>query len=537
MNDEKFWHESIDDLAIDINGVKNFHYPIPPGDTIHFREILGLRLVNFYRELKIHENSYIDECVASLFGLINESTNIFYTTKLKKKLDEKNYKILPDQKSRLLKKIITNEIPENPKILKQLITGKERTKKRFLIPRVVRDILTEKNIKKFYFRSPDLKKDILTISIDPFLENHAKIEEKKVYYIRINKWFKNLTKPYGKKNDLNYVCANILNIIFQEFEKNEIFLNHNLKTYFKEMVKSLLVNLSIHKRSILEAEIGLPKTLWTPSGGGIFANIFRQVCKSNGSRVVGHAHGSGTGFFSDYGRTMSILEYQSCTDFIVYTSKSVEEYRRFSRRDLLIDNKLPNIKSIEGNNVWPYDKLSKFQSLIKRDKKEKYILYIPSIFIYDNYFDGNLLDAHTTYDWLIKISNFLKKNKFNFKIKLHPKRKAPLKFLKKFSDNISHKNLAKSIDDCSLIITDQPSSTSFSASVVSNKPIIFIDLNVQEFTNFSWILLKKRCKVLSAEITRNGINLDWSALMNSILFPKKDFDQDFKLTYFENVSI
>ena len=93
--------------------------------------------------------------------------------------------------------------------------------------------------------------------------------------------------------------------------------------------------------------------------------------------------------FSDYGRTLSILEYQSCTDFYVYTKKSVDEYIKYSRKDLLIDNNLPNIKTIEGRTFWPYDNLDKFNSLIKVKDEVKYILYIPSIFIYDNYYDGN----------------------------------------------------------------------------------------------------------------------------------------------------
>ena len=111
----------------------------------------------------------------------------------------------------------------------------------------------------------------------------------------------------------------------------------------------------------------------------------------------------------------------------------------------------------------------------------KYILYIPSLFIYDHYFDGKLIDAHNTYDWLLKLSYFLKKNNLIFKVKLHPEKKIPDEFFKYYKKNISEKNLAKSIKDSYLIITDQPSSSSFAASIVSEKPIIFIDLKFMIF--------------------------------------------------------
>tara|TARA_A100001015_G_scaffold276829_1_gene335453 strand:- start:966 stop:2576 length:1611 start_codon:yes stop_codon:yes gene_type:complete len=536
MSDEKIWYESIHELNIDESKVKNFYYPIKPGETIEFREGLAVKLVNLLRELKKYENSYFDECVASLFGIINEAVNIYYTIVLKNKLKQNNFKIIPDHKSRLLKNILINENPDFPKILKQLIKGKDRVKKRYFLLRYLKNFLTEKKIIKNYFKLPNFEKDIACIGYNEFLETHAKFEKKKVYYVRINEWFKKLDKPFGNDNDLNFVSNNIVEIILNEFTKNEIILDKNLKSYFKEIVNLLLFKLSLYKKSILESEIGLPKVLWTPSGGGIFANIFRQVCKSKGSKVVGHAHGSGTGYFSDYGRTLSILEYQSCTEFFVYTKKNINEYIKFSRKDLVIDQQLPNIKSINSQVHWHHDKLNNFQKLFNKKERERYILYIPSIFINDNYYDGKLIDAHNTYNWLLKVSNFLKKNNFKFKIKLHPEKKTPDKFIKYYKENICDEKLAYSIYNSSLIITDQPSSTSFSAAVVSDKPIIFLDLKVQDFSDLAWTLLKKRCSVLEGNFTKDGITINWDMFYKKILKPKTDFTNEFKNTYFENLS-
>ena len=52
MNEKKIWYEDIGDLDIDKDKVKNFHYPIIPGETIQFRESLVTRLVNLFKELK-----------------------------------------------------------------------------------------------------------------------------------------------------------------------------------------------------------------------------------------------------------------------------------------------------------------------------------------------------------------------------------------------------------------------------------------------------------------------------------------------------
>lgn len=131
MDEDKVWHESIYDLAIEKDKIKNFHYPIIPGETINFRESLAVKLVKFYQILKEKKNSYFDECSASLFSIISETVNIYYTLLLKNKLESKNYKIIPDRKSRLLNNILRKKKPEFPKALSQLIKGMERKKKAY----------------------------------------------------------------------------------------------------------------------------------------------------------------------------------------------------------------------------------------------------------------------------------------------------------------------------------------------------------------------------------------------------------------------
>ena len=86
MDEDKVWYESIYDLAIEKDKIKNFHYPIIPGETINFRESLAVKLVKFYQILKEKKNSYFDECSASLFSIISETVNIYYTLLLKNKL-------------------------------------------------------------------------------------------------------------------------------------------------------------------------------------------------------------------------------------------------------------------------------------------------------------------------------------------------------------------------------------------------------------------------------------------------------------------
>ena len=95
--------------------------------------------------------------------------------------------------------------------------------------------------------------------------------------------------------------------------------------------------------------------------------------------------------------------------------------------------------------------------------------------------------------------------------------------------------MAKSINNCSLIVTDQPSSSSFAASIVSNKPIIFIDLKIHNFSDYGLDLLRDRCTVIEANFTKKGINLDWDLFKSSIKNPKMDFSNEFKHAYLENV--
>ena len=86
-----------------------------------------------------------------------------------------------------------------------------------------------------------------------------------------------------------------------------------------------------------------------------------------------------------------------------------------------------------------------------------------------------------------------------------------------------------------MIITDQPSSCSFAASIVPDKPIIYIDLKIHNFSKNGLNLLKKRCSVIDANISNNGINLDWDLFKKLINNPQKKFSEEFKYYYFENI--
>ena len=95
--------------------------------------------------------------------------------------------------------------------------------------------LTEKYIIKNYVKLPNFEENIISISIDPFLEQHAKMSQK-MFYIRINEWFKNLNKPYGNENDLSYIVDGLLEIISLEYTQNNQPLSNNLKKYFEDFI-------------------------------------------------------------------------------------------------------------------------------------------------------------------------------------------------------------------------------------------------------------------------------------------------------------
>ena len=57
---------------------------------------------------------------------------------------------------------------------------------------------------------------------------------------------------------------------------------------------------------------------------------------------------------------------------------------------------MPNIKHIDHETKWHDDKLSFFEQ-VTNFRKNYTVLYIPSIFISDGYFDGKLIEILTTH--------------------------------------------------------------------------------------------------------------------------------------------
>lgn len=535
---DKTFYTNINQIPVSKDGIDEYFYPVRPGETTDVREDLAIEIVNLLKEIKKTSNSYIDESIILVFHIISDVMCVYQAQLALKRLKEYSVKLEVHDNSRIYKPLSEDSLIGSPAILKQLQAGPAPTRKILAPARLIRELLISDGIKRRWFKGPDYNKDVITFSVEPFVSHHARTTKGAVFFIRYNEWYKDIKPPLGTVVDKLEIVNALENIIAKIFLKNDLSYTPKMKKYFTSWIGSALELVSGYKNSIQNSRVKLPMKLWTPSGGNIWARMIRYFAKQKGATVVGHTHGTGVGFFSDYGRTMSLLEYEGCTEYVVYTNDSVATYKATARKDLLVSGDIPDIYSVINPEKWHYDSkklLTKLRPSIDRSKSIKSILYVPSLYIGETVFDGSLVNDYIVLDWEIRLMQYLIDIGYKVRMRPHPEQGLPPSAITDLfgADVISNEHVHKAIESCDVIITDQPSSTVFSSLILSDKPVVFIDFKVQSFTTSGWDKLKLRCAVVQGyydDVNRAQIN--WDQLEPAIQTSGKYKNSNFANSYF-----
>ena len=534
----KTFYTNINQIPVTKDGIDEYFYPVKPGETTGVREDLAIEIVNLLKEIKKTSNSYIDESIILVFHIISDVMCVYQAQLALKRLKEYNVKVEADDNSRIYKSLVEDSLIGSPAILKQLQAGPAPTRKILAPARLVRELLISDGIKRRWFKGPDYNKDIITFSVEPFLSNHARTIEQDVFFVRYNEWYKNIASPLGNTIDKSTIVELLEKIISETFIKTNLRYTPKMKEYFTSWIDKALELVGIYKNSILSSKKQLPMILWTHSGGNIWARMIRYFAKKNGATVVGHTHGTGVGFFSDYGRTMTLLEYEGCTEYVVYTKGSVSTYKKTARKDLLVEGMLPSIYSVKTPALWYCDnKRAILNKTLKNNKfeKEKIVLYIPSLYIGETVFDGALVNDYIVLDWEIRLLQYLVDIGYRIRLRPHPEQGFVPKGITDIFGKyiISDEALGDALDLADVILTDQPCSSVFSSVILSKKPIVFIDFNVQEFTPDGWEKLNGRCAVVKGFYDgQNRAHIKWKQLDSAIKKSGENISNSFANSYF-----
>lgn len=513
---------NLEKISFSQEGIEDFFWPVQINELILARNIIYDEWISLAQELKAQHSPIADIFNILFLHLSKEILAILQVSLLKQRSITAGYDELSTSRAyRLLKALEKKQLPALPPFIKKLYEGPDVPKWYRLPFRFIRDIVMgwRQHIPRRRYRGINFEKDIVTTIDDRPAQEWAKKSKTSVIYKRENFWFKPLVgteiKPIDVPVDL--LLARI-NKVFSDFE---VVLPDIFKEYLKRLME---VSFSaVHAQMERVNKAHLPKQLWTATGGSLWVRMLSFLVRQSGGQVVRFDHAGGVCFFEDLVE-MGPRELEHCDYYVTFSKQQSQNLKQYFPKEKLIHNHFPEIEYLSNYALDP--KLEK--RFFKEKTQLKTLMYVPTIYAAENVSLGTgMMSGMTLLDWQVRLLSMLKSWGYDTVLKPHPggPEQGPYQKMQSICGNtLNRESFEKVIDSADVILLDMPASTTFSHSLISHKPIVFLNFNRQINTQFS-ALLQKRCAIVEGWFDeKNRAQVNWQDLKEAILMSinKKD---------------
>jgi len=279
-------------------------------------------------------------------------------------------------------------------------------------------------------------------------------------------------------------------------------LKEHVVDYFRNSIILFYQNLTFMKK------IDLSPLLVTGPGHPIH-RIFCSAWRYAGGKVIGFTHGNS--YCHVY--TPKMYHELNIVDLYVTSSQGKKEIIKQAAKDFMIDHKIPNIIHLKNNIYKPL--FSKLQNNAPVNKVEK-VMILGGLLSGYFYMDTEYHPFAFLYNDL-KLIKILKKAGYYviYKPAFHELNEIKSIFegyvdeviIERFEDVYNHA-------DC--LLWSSPYSTTFGFALLTNKPIVL--LNVQGYTWYTraFELVRKRCSVVKADTVDGKIVFDEKDVLDAV---------------------
>ena len=264
-----------------------------------------------------------------------------------------------------------------------------------------------------------------------------------------------------------------------------------------------------------------PKNLLFSSGFG--CQIHRLFCSAwryAGGRVIGFSHG---GSYNHCYSPRNFNELSMAEQYIV-SSKGNEEIIKQSAKDFFPDYKTANIVHIKKNIYKPL--FGKLQSDPPVNKIKK-IMVVGAVVEY--HFNSIDTEYHT-FSFLyndIQLIKILKKAGYYTIYEPRPDTMhETYGIFEKYADDVLKGKLEDVYNRADCLIFSSPYSNAFGFSLLSNKPIVLINVEGYLWYPRAFELIKKRCRIVEAYSADGRIVFDEKELVKAVELSLNNIDYE-----------
>ena len=520
-----------ENIEINLDGVKNFFWPVKFNEGNNFKNVLLKKLI-----LNLKSETNTDIVKMSIPFIARDVANFFiakkflkYFMKLKTSHDKTGNDLIDDI---LLKEKIS--LPQGISIIlkglkkKKLIFSKLKKIKSFFLSRNL-SYIDKKKIKQNHRIT--FSNNLLIRRESMNLNNKFEVKTS-----NFQDWFPSgsikieIEKEYMKKKK-NF--DNLIELTVRYIKKNDLTLNKKEKQYIIDLFFYWIGATDFLLNKLKKNKQYLPKKIWIGSGGNIYNRVFAYLVRNLGGKVWGFDHGMGSGCLNQSSQFQSqfILEFPNIDYFYTFSPYMKKVLKNNFKKNLLNKKfKKKNILNVDTNPS------NFFETNCLNNKK---ILYVPRKYTGKEFIKGlcNYYSDIIYVDWQIRLFNLLNLLKYEINIKPHPTgySKFPINLSNFYNVKFFNGSFKKVIKKFNLLIFDTIQSSAFFEAIQTNIPIVLLNIKEIDLKKEIKESIQKRCGYVDCYTHNERIKINKDHLSAAI---KSSFnlnkDKIFHNCYFKN---
>lgn len=514
-------------IVFDRDGVKDFYWPLKRSEASRF----GVNLVAAYARIMRSSNLDADAILPyKIMGkyFVPEAVGLFQGDLLRERLlaDNKAPNI-PDS-WRLWPALMEKKSPpEFPPYMKALKEGPARVRysKKILAPDFFKKILKRlkpgkgggvyiDGLRIKAITSNDLKNSIIATQRTELISAHAKTIQNEIIFCRSDKWFHSLSNDDlndSRQKNIPAVQAAIMQLVGSLYEEGGIRLETHAYKHLDTLLSEGAAMIRAHLECLRKSENTLPRHIWTGSGGNVWDLMLRIVSRERGAYVQAHDHGGGVGYLK--GTVVPFIELWACDVFNTYSESQAAVIRSDIGSNPILDDDVPEIKVV----TIP----------VERRIKEQFLNFYPikKVIFMGTIYGGDrarpIMDASdvAVIDWQYRMISYLKSAGYDVVLKHHPDGSVlpPRIFEEELGAKIDYRPFEEMMMEGDLFIFDYTATSTFKSALMSNIPILLIDLEDFEWEPEALKLVEQRIVHIKGWFdSDNRAQIDWAHLNDDI---------------------
>lgn len=528
---------------ITTDGVADYYWPVSPSEVNALYPLIVEKIINKIQTASQEQVAGTDIAIILSFAFAIEVVTTYYSYLIVKRARLAGREIIPSKRHRLITAILNGEKPKRSIILKRLEEGPEPLKRLRAPLRWVRDVMMShrEGMKRYSFKSSDYQKKIISITIDDIAKVRAKTAKEPVVYRRLNEWFSStpiqITEPNPVFRSLiDALLAGVNEIIGPRDQDLMI----PISTYLLDWLQQGFTLVAKRQEELRKNPKKIPHRLWLDTSGNIWGRILAREVKKRGGETTRHDHGSGCGYFEGT-LAQGGHDFEDCDQYVTFSSYQALVFSKHYDPRFVVQNNKPKFSHIISSDLFK-NKIKKLNNDVNTIKEIQTVMYVGTVHTAEQIFP--LADAFmsgvTLLDWECRLLNQLSMRYNRIIVKPHPESLLPnrlLALLKEKNITISKEPFEHVVHLPEVLLLDDPTSTVFSTILTTNKPFVFIDFGIQQFSEEARQLLMLRCPIVRGWFDENHrATINWQDLHQAIKDSPRYQDRGFYNKYYNEIN-